>query len=312
MPGTFSKSATALRLLLRHPQGLIIAAGANGLLNYIPDKTYIKMVFRAETGHRLNLDNPQTYCEKLQWIKLYEQKPIYTTFADKYAVRDYVKNTVGEEYLVPLLGVYNTPAEINWADLPQQFVLKCTNGCGKNIICRDKSQLNIEQSRQKLSMWLKQSLFWRGREWGYKNIVPKIICEELIKAEDGKVPKDYKFLCFNGEPRLIQLHTDRYGNYTMDYYDAEWNKTDIRKKGLPCSDYAEKKPMHFDKMLDIARQLSKEATFARVDLYNEQGKILFGEITMYPNSGFAVFTDDKYDYLLGGWINLPKQKIIQR
>lgn len=310
MSSAFSKAATAARLLFRHPQGLIRAAGANGLLNYVPDKLYLKTVFKAETGYKLNLNNPRTYNEKLQWLKLYDRKPIYTTFCDKYAVREYVKNTVGEEYLVPLLGVYNTPDEIYWDDLPQQFVLKCTNGCGTNIICRDKSQLDIEQSTKKLSKWLKKSLFWMGREWAYKNIVPKIICEELIQTEDGKSPKDYKFLCFNGEPKLVQLHTDRFGNYTMDYYDAEWNKTEICKKGLPGSNAVADKPLRFEIMLYIAQVLSKEATFARVDLYNEKGRILFGEITLYPTSGFSVFTDEKYDYLLGRWINLPKEKVI--
>lgn len=305
MSSTFSKVATAVRLLFRHPQGLVRAAASNGLLNYVPDRPYLKIVFKAETGYNLNLDNPQTYNEKLQWLKLYDRKPIYTTFCDKYAVREYVKNTVSEEYLVPLLGVYSTPAEINWDVLPQQFVLKCTHGCGTNIICRDKSKLDIEQSTRKLSKWLKKSLFWMGREWAYKNIVPRIICEELIQTEDSKPPKDYKFLCFNGEPKLVQLHTDRYGNYTMDYYDTEWNKTDICKKGLPCSILIADKPINFNIMLDIARNLTKSTAFARVDLYNEQGRILFGEITLYPTSGFSIFTDQKYDYLLGGWIDLP-------
>jgi hypothetical protein len=309
MSSAFSKTATAARLLFHHPQGLIIAAGSNGLLNYVPDIPYLKMVFKAETGYKLNLDNPQTYNEKLQWLKLYDRKPIYTIFADKYAVREYVKKTIGEEYLVPLIGVYRTPDEMKWVDLPQQFVLKITNGCGKNIICKDKSQLNIEHSVQKLSAWMKKSIFWGGREWAYKNIIPKIICEELIQTEDKKSPRDYKFLCFNGKPKLVQLHNDRYGNYTMDYYDIEWKKTEICKKGLPCSNEVAEKPVNFETMLDIARYLSKEATFARVDLYNERGRIIFGEITLYPNSGFSVFTDEKYDYLLGGWISLPKEKI---
>lgn len=300
-----SKLKTIKRLIKENPKGLILAAGRNGLLNFIPDYIYLKLVFKAEMGYRLNLKNPKTYNEKLQWIKLYDRKQEYTMFADKYAVREYVAKTIGEQYLVPLIGVYESVYEIPWDKLPNRFVLKCTHGSGTNIICTDKETFNIEDAVNKLTKWLKKSFYWGGREWCYKNIPPRIICEQFIDTPDGNTPDDYKFMCFNGEPKLIQLHHDRYGKHTLDFYDTLWRKTDICQV-TPNSDYIAPKPELLNNMLCIARKLSAGMAYSRIDLYYQSKKIYFGEITMYPTSGFSSFRTIEQDIKLGSWIKLPK------
>ena len=298
-----SKVKTAFSLIGR-PSKMLLPAGRNGLLNFVPDKIYLKAVFRAETGYALDLEHPKTYNEKLQWIKLYDRKPEYTMYADKYRVREYISEVLGEEYLVPLIGVYDNADEIDWDDLPGKFVLKCNHASGTNIICRDKSKLDRDEAAKKLNRWLKTNAFWPGREWCYKNIEPKIICEQLIETPDGNTPDDYKFMCFNGEPKLIQLHHDRFGSHTLDYYTPEWEKTTLKRVDEDVSEYAAPRPEGLDKMLEFAALLSKKMYFARIDFYNVGQQIYFGEITLYPTSGFSTFADRSDDLRLGRWIHL--------
>lgn len=304
MPWT-QKAKTAADCLLHRPQELLLAAGQNGLLNFIPDKTYLKAVFKAETGYPLSLKHPKTYNEKLQWIKLYDRKPEYTTYADKYAVREYIAQTIGEQYLVPLLGVYDRAEDISWEDLPERFVLKCTHGSGTNIICQDKGVLDTREATEKLNKWLKKNPYWGGREWCYKNISPRIICEQFLDAGNGTTPDDYKFMCFNGEPRLIQLHHDRYGAHTLTYYTPSWRKADIKRIDEETSATVVEKPERLDEMLMIARKLAKEMNYARIDLYVVNHEVYFGEITMYPTAGFSTFSRYEDDAMLGDWLTLP-------
>lgn len=299
-----SKIQTAIRLAINKPQKMIRAAASNGLMNFLPDIWYLPLVFQAETGYKLNLKNPVTYNEKLQWIKLYDRKPIYRVYADKYAVRDYVKKKLGEKYLIPLLGVYERVEDIDWGLLPDQFVLKCTHGSGSNIICKYKKQLDIVQTEKLLNQWMKKSWYWFGREWAYKNIKPRIICEQFLQTVDGKAPVDYKFMCFNGEPKLIQVHQDRFGNHTNDFYDIEWNKTYISRQSVPNSAEKVNKPETLNEMLNISKILSHNMPHARIDLYIHDNKVYFGEITLYPTSGFSTFSRYDDDVMLGGWINL--------
>lgn len=299
-----TKLYMALRLLLKSPKKIIRAAAGNGLLNFLPDAFYLKIVFQAETGYKLNLKNPLTYNEKLQWIKLYDRKPEYTIFVDKYAVRAYIAQILGEKYLIPLIGVYDSVEEINWNLLPNRFVLKCTHGSGCNIICWDKKVLDIEQSKKKLHQWMKKSWYWFGREWSYRDIKPRIICERFLETEDGKAPVDYKFMCFNGEPKLIQVHYDRFGDHTNNFYDSNWNKTSIRQ-GVPNSNIITNKPETYGEMYRIARELSKGMAYVRIDFYEHCGKVYFGEITLYPTSGFTAFSRYEDDMELGSWITLP-------
>lgn len=301
-----SKIKTFFRLLGSEPQKLVRAAASNNLLNFIPDPVYLRLVFRAELGYPLDLKDPVTYNEKLQWIKLYDRNPDYTIYADKYLVREYIKNKIGEKYLIPLVGVYDTVDDIDWEMLPNRFVLKCTHGSGCNIICRNKAQLNIDEAKKKLKKWMRKSWYWFGREWAYKNIKPRIICEEFLETPDGNTPTDYKFMCFNGQPKLIQVHQDRYGHHTKDFYDMDWNKTNISSGGVPNSSKSVPKPSSYAEMLEISKQLSAGMPYARIDLYDQDGRVFFGEITMYPTSGFAPFNSYEVDKTLGSWIQLPK------
>ncbi len=299
-----SKLKTAI-VLAKSPQKLLLPAGQNGLLKFMSDKAYLKAVFKAETGYALNLEHPQTYNEKLQWIKLYDRKPEYIIYADKYRVRDYISETLGDKYLVPLIGVYKKAEDIPWRELPNRFVLKCNHASGTNIVCKDKEKLDISLAEKQLNGWLKKNAFWGAREWCYKDIEPCIICEEFIETQDGNTPDDYKFMCFNGVPRLIQVHHDRYGDHTLDYYTPEWEKADLQRIDASLSTMNIDKPSKLEEMLSIAEKLSKDMYYARIDLYYNNDTIYFGEITLYPTGGFSTFTRHEDDLLLGSYITLP-------
>ena len=270
------------------------------------NEKYLKLMYESKFKKPLDLEHPKAYTAKLQWLKLHDQKDIYTTYADKAAVRKHIEETIGSEYLVPLFAVYETVNDIKWDELPEKFVLKCTHGSGCNIICPDKSKLDINVAKQKLEIWMEHSWYWFGREWAYKNIKPRIICEYYLESKQGETPNDYKFLCFNGEPKLIQLHMHRYKtNYTMDYYDMNWEKTNISKRGTAVSDAKADKPENFEKMKELARVLAKDTYFSRIDFYNVDGKIYFGEITFSPTSGLSPFDNYEDDLLMGSYIKLP-------
>lgn len=266
-------------------------------------------MYYCETGKKLDLKNPVTFNEKLQWLKLYDRKPEYVTYADKYAVRNYIKHTIGEEYLIPLVGVYDTVEEIPWNVLPNQFVLKCTHGSGCNIICIDKSNLNIKEAVRKLERWMKFNYYFPGREWCYKKIKPKIICEGFMEDASGSQLKDYKLYCFHGEPKVIQVISERNkGHYYLDHFDLDWNKLNIHQKNYSENHIIHDKPKNLDEMIAISIKLSKNIPFSRIDLYNSVTGIYFGEITFFPVSGFIDFAEQQTDYLLGSWLELPKYK----
>lgn len=307
MNSIVSKLKTAISLV-KTPQKMLLPAGQNGLLNFVSDKTYLKAVFKAETGYTLDLSRPQTYNEKLQWIKLYDRRPEYVIYADKYKVRQYIAEITGEKYLIPLIGMYKRAEDIPWDALPDRFVLKCNHASGTNIICKNKKELDIISAEKKLNAWLKKSAFWGAREWCYKDIEPCIICEEFIETQDGNTPDDYKFMCFNGVPRLIQVHHDRYGDHTLDYYTPEWKKADLHRIDANTSARNIEKPEKLAEMLSIAEKFSKDMYFARIDLYYVNGRIYFGEITMYPTGGFSTFTRYEDDLLLGSYIKLPTDR----
>ena len=299
-----SKIKTAVSLI-RTPEKMLLPAGQNGLLNFLPDKIYLKAVFKAETGYSLDLNHPKTYNEKLQWIKIYDRNPKYVMYSDKYKVRSYIESIIGAQYLVPLIGVYKNAKDIPWELLPDRFVLKCNHASGTNIICKDKKNLDIKSASKQLDSWLKKNQFWGAREWCYKDIEPCIICEEFIETYDGNTPDDYKFMCFNGEPRLVQVHHDRYGNHTLDYYTPEWTKADLKRIDADSSSIIAPKPEKLEEMLNIARILSKDMYYARIDLYYSNNQVLFGEITIYPTGGFSTFSTYEDDLKLGSYMKLP-------
>lgn len=277
----------------------------------IPDKPYLSIQYRANTGHRLDLKNPKRFNEKTQWLKLNDRKDWYWKIADKVEVRDYVEKRIGERYLIPLLAVYNSVDEINWDTLPNQFVLKCTHDSGTTIVCTDKSKLNIEESKAFLQKRMTQNYYNLHREFCYKNIKPRIVCEKFMSEDGSSVPADFKFFCFNGEPKLIQVDTERFtdhGRLTL-LANFEMAPFHIDRKYL-LSDLSIKKsvekPSNFEEMLDICRKLSNDFKFIRVDLYSINKRIYFGELTFYQGSGYDPIYPDQYDYWMGDLLDLTK------
>lgn len=278
-----------------------------GLCMLVPSKYFISLEYKEVLGKKLNLNNPQSFNEKIQWLKVYCHRPFFTQLVDKYEVRKYIEGVIGAEYLVPLLGVYNNFADINFAVLPDQFVLKPNHTSGNVFICDDKSKLDLAELERKTNMWLKRRYFWVHRETPYKNIKPKIICEKYMVDESGTELKDYKFMCFNGEPRIIQVMSQRKNNqYLVNHFDLEWNEINMPRKTIKANSRAPVKPDRLSEMIEISKILSKGIPFVRIDLYETATGVYFGEITFYPVSGFMDFADHQTDYLLGSWIKLSQ------
>lgn len=294
----------------KQPGYLFLMLNEHGLLNWLPDRIAIKIIFYYRLGKKLDLDNPKTFNEKLQWIKLYDRRPEYVKYVDKYAVRQYIAETIGDGYLIPLLGVWDKAEDIDFTKLPDQFVLKCTHDSGSVVFCRDKATFNQTRAIESLKKHLKKSGYIHGREWPYKNVPRRIIAEKFMVDESGDDLRDYKVLCFNGEPKLIEFHRKRYTcEQTQDFYDINWNKTTISQSGLSSyqvySD-AVPKPEKLNEMLALSRKLAEGIPHVRVDWYSIFGKLYFGELTFFDGSGFDPFDSFEDDVMLGGWIRLPK------
>lgn len=278
-------------------------------LSAISKEMFLKLQFRRLVGYRLNLKNPKTYNEKLQWLKLYYHDKKMSQCADKAGVREYVKDKGLGDFLNEVYGVWENVDDINFDQLPNQFVMKSTHASGQTIICKDKSTLNIEASKKQMKMWLKTNLYYFGLEWVYKDLQPRIICEALILSKDIYPPKDYKFYCFNGQPKYIMVVSERNGhNAKMDYFDLNWKPIDMRQGG-DRSGIEIPKPKNLIKMIDIAEVLSKDFPHVRVDFYNENERILIGELTFFDCSGFAKFEPKKYDSTIGDFLHLPRKKL---
>lgn len=275
---------------------------------YKSDEVYIKKLFKLRVGMELNLDNPQTFNEKLQWLKLYDRKPEYTQMVDKYAAKEYVAGIIGAEYIIPTLGVWDNVEDIDFDKLPNQFVLKCTHDSGGIVICSDKTKLNIKVAKAKLKRGLKKNFYAQSREWPYKNVKPRIIAEQYMEDESGYELKDYKWFCFNGEPKALFIAMDRgvEGEETkFDFYDDNFKHLPFTN-GHPNSPNPTPKPISFEKMKELAAKLSEGIPHVRVDFYDINGKIYFGELTFYHWSGMVPFDPQEWDYTFGSWIQLPK------
>ncbi|MFU0784634.1 MAG: Glycosyl transferase [Thermoanaerobacterium thermosaccharolyticum] len=298
-----------LKKFKKNPKKIISFIGFKGTFNWMKDETYLKLMYYSLMGKKLNLDNPQTFNEKLQWLKLYDRNPLYTQLVDKYEVRKYISKTIGEEYLIPLIGVWDKFENIDFSKLPDQFVLKCTHDSGGLVICKDKNKLDVEAAREKINKSLKRNFFYVGREWPYKNVRPRIICEKYMVDESGIELKDYKFMCFNGEVKCIFVCSNRNASsgLNIDIYDSNWILMPFGRPNHPNSGITIHKPKNLKKMLEFAERLSKDIPFVRVDFYETKGKLYFGELTFYPGAGFEEFIPESYDYLLGSWIQLPKR-----
>lgn len=297
--------SSRVKKILKNPKLLFMTLGQRGFFNWMDDETYLKIAYKVKMGKKLNLNPPVTYNEKLQWLKLHDRNPIYTKWVDKYEAKLLAAQVIGDEYIIPTLGVWNHFDEIDFDMLPNQFVLKCTHDSGGLVICKDKSKINKASIRKKIESCLKHNFFDGQREWPYKDINPRIIAEEYM--EDGNHPElvDYKIMCFHGEPRLIFTCTERYSRsgLKVTFFDTLWNKLPFERQ-YPSSKVEIEKPKQLKKMLQIAQTLSKDIPFVRVDLYEINGKIYFGEQTFFPGSGMEAFSPELWDAELGSWLDL--------
>lgn len=289
-----------------------------GFYNHLDDETYLKKIYRAKMGRPLNLEDPQLFSEKLQWLKLHDRNPLYTRLVDKYRVREYIAEKLGEEYLIPLLGVWDDPDEIDFDALPDQFVLKCNHNSGTGMcICRDKSKLDYDKVRKDLKKGLQENFFLKAREWPYKDVTRRIIAEQYM-AEISSIASDrglddYRVYCFNGEPKLIYLYQsgtltsgNRPNTISCDIFDANWEHLSLRQKTRNAP-VVPSPPRNLRNMLEISKCLSDGLTFLRVDFYEINGRVYVGELTLFPGGGFSPFYPDKWDRILGEWIILPKK-----
>lgn len=274
---------------------------------FYSDEKFLRKLYGLRMGKELNLEHPQTFSEKLQWLKLNNRQPIMCDMVDKVEAKKYVANLIGEEYIIPTLGVYNSVDEIDFETLPNQFVLKCTHDSGGLVICKDKSKLDIVAAKKKLAQSLKRNYYYQNREWPYKNLTPRIIIEQYMEDESGYELKDYKFFCFDGEVKALFIASDRGAENEetkFDFFDADFNHLPFTN-GHPNASREINKPAGFEEMKQLAAKLSVGYPHLRVDFYDINGKIYFGELTFYHWSGTMPFEPEEWDYTFGSWIKLP-------
>lgn len=272
----------------------------------MPDAMYLQWQFHHIYGRWLNLKEPKTYADKLSWLKLHEKDSRLTKLVDKYEVRKYVKSTIGEEYLIPCLGVFNNTEEIPWETLPERYVLKCTHDSASVILHKQEEGFDKEGAIRSLKQHLERNMYWYAREYAYKDVPPRIVCEAFLD-DNGNPPSDYKFLCFGGEPKYVILDMDRFSDHHRDCYDMNWEKQNLGTDHEQ-SDRIQPRPQNFEAMKEIARKLSQDFRHVRVDLYTVQGKIYFGEMTFFPWGGPIWFKPEMWNYRLGDLINISDVK----
>lgn len=275
---------------------------------YIPDKLYLKVLFRGSMGYKLDLHHPKTFNEKLQWLKLHDRNPLYTTLVDKYRVKQWVADKIGEEYIIPTLAVYQSVDEIDLDKLPNQFVLKCNHDSGSVIICRDKATFDLEAAKAKLQKGLNTNYYDCWREWPYKDIKRCIIAEKYLSHKTQDVITDYKFFCFNGKPTFCQVIKDRQTLETIDFYDMQWIHQPFVGLNPQCKNATTiiSRPFEYEKMIELSKQLSKGIKFVRVDFYEDNHQVYFGEMTFFPMAGLGKFTPDDWNLRIGKMIELSE------
>ena len=290
--------------ILKNPKFLLYCFDRIGLI-HINDEDYLKIQYEFVTGKKIDINFPQTFNEKLQWLKLNDRNDKYTQMVDKYEAKNYVSKLIGEDFIIPTIGVYEKFDDIDFNKLPNQFVIKCTHDSGGIVICKNKSELDIKKAKKFISNRLKKNFYWSGREYPYKNVKPRIIIEKYIG--EGKSMRDYKFFCFNGVPKIMYL-SEGLENHTtarMSFYDMNFKVTDCKRKDYKILNYIPSKPKTFEKMKKLAQILSKDIPHVRVDFYDVNNHIYFGELTFYTCSGLVPFEDEKWNKKMGDWISLP-------
>lgn len=299
---------SAIKVLLKDPKGFAIEflMRTNRLFS---DELYLRLMFRLKMGYWLNLKQPRTFAEKIQWLKLFYRRQDLPSIVDKYSAKEFASERIGTKYIIPTLGVWKKPEEIDFEKLPNQFVLKTTDGGGSAgvIICKDKQSLDRNGTVAKLHKAMKQDIFGMLREWPYKHIEKRIIAEEYL--DDGSVSgslNDYKFYCFNGKVTYCEVITGRKTHKTIDFFDLEWNHIEFCFNGLNYSEEPIQMPILFEEMVEVAKKLCHGFPYARVDLYVSRNKVYFGEVTFYPASGFRGFWPSEWNNKIGDMIILPQ------
>lgn len=276
--------------------------------HFVNPEKYIPHLFKKRVGYELNLQNPRSFNEKMQWLKLFYYNPLYSKLVDKYEVKQYVSNTIGEEYIIPTIGLWNKFEDIDFEQLPNQFVLKCTHDSGGLIICKDKRELNMCKAKRKINKSLRHNYYYMGFEWVYKDVVPRIIAEQYMEDNATKDLRDYKFFVFNGVVKSMFLVTGRdveTHDARVDFFDEHFKHLAF-SRGYKNADSLPEKPSQFEKMKELAERLANGIPFVRVDFYEVDGKIYFGEMTFFPGNGMEKFDPEAWDYKFGEWLQLPK------
>lgn len=292
--------------IMKKPSLLFLTFGHKGLFNWMDDETYIKIAYKIRMGKTLNLDCPTTYSEKLQWLKLYDRNSLYTKMVDKYEAKKYVADLIGDEYIIPTIGVWDRFDDIDFDKLPNQFVLKCTHDSGGLVICKDKNRLDITKAKIQINKCLKHNFFYAQREWPYKNVTPRIIAETYMEDDETHELRDYKFFAFNGVVKALFIATDRGSavETKFDFFDDDFNHLPFTN-GHPNAATLPKKPKQFELMKELASKLSKGIPQIRVDFYEVNGRVYFGELTFFHWSGMMSFDPEDWDKTFGEWIELP-------
>lgn len=288
----------------------ILKLNQHGLLKWIPDKQFLHLIYYCRQGKRLDLKNPKTFNEKLQWLKLYDRKPIYSTMVDKYEAKNYVAERIGAEYTIPTYGVWDSFDEIDFDALPDQFVLKCTHDSGGLVIVRDKKKLDKKAAKAKIEKSLKTNYYYHGREWSYKNVKPRILAEIYMEDDSGNGLRDYKFYCFSGVPKFLYISEGLEDHSTahISFVTCDWQLAPYERSDYRPFDVLPPKPTRFDLMLKLAAKLSQGTDFLRVDLYEVNGQVYFSELTFFPCGGVMPFKDEKHDLELGELLLLTKKE----
>ncbi len=307
-------SLTGLKYYIKNPNRIYAFFSSRGILNWLPDKYYLKLSYRMNMHKKLNLKNPKSFNEKLQWIKLYDRNPEYSRIVDKYEVKKYVAETIGEEYIIPTLGVWDKFDDINFDELPNEFVLKCTHDSGGLVICRNKADFDMQSARNKIDRSLKRNYFYHGREWPYKNVKPRIIAEvymdDFLPNEKGygKGLTDYKFFTFNGITKMLYIShgLEDHSTAKISFFDLNGELMPFKRVDYAGFEHKINMPANIEKMIELSNYLSQKiaAPFLRVDLYEISGKIYFSELTFSPCGGNIPFDPPEWDEKLGEWVNI--------
>ena len=304
-----SKVSTAIRLIKENP-GEFKASIVKLFSPLLSDKQYLSLMFRYRMGYKLDWDRPKTFSEKLQWLKMYDRNPLYTKLVDKYEVKGYVSQLIGDDHVAKTLGVWNSPEDVDFSSLPQRFVLKTTHGGGNSgvIICKDKAKLDIEKTCHALAQSMRQDLYRDSREWPYKNVMRRIIAEEFLEDIETGELRDYKFFCFDGKVKALFVATERQTRKEpfFNFFDRNYQSLDV-KQGHPRAEVPPSRPARFDDMVALAEELSKNMPHVRVDLYQVNGQIYFGEYTFYHFGGMVHFEPEMWDKCFGDWLTLPEK-----